>query len=356
MKPCMIIWPAMVPTVEADIPETMRESRNTPAAPMYAAPLTPVVAPHLASQGAPGSGHCCRWTILTLGDGKALPLTWGLINLSEAIPSSILMQMLNPLTDWNAYLRFRQRTGGGTGGAVPKLAMIAGKVRARRVQGCTAHDPGLTPVPPRLLARCSSCRWRSYGCSSHVPALPPLPWPHTPPPTQVARKVLILQVEELGRILREEREEREERGRLQRAERAERGRRRQVRLEAIRAAGGRAPVMEGGQEPETELSVMGTEESIGEPGKEAEEEEEEEEQMEGRQRDTVPSISRDDDEGGDSGRPEGATQSISATAPPSVLVQRRPPSISLRSHSALLSPLLMSSRSASLAASRSPRR
>ena len=39
------------------------------------------------------------------------------------------MQMLNPLTDWGAYLRFRQRTGGGAGGTVPKLSKIAGKVR-----------------------------------------------------------------------------------------------------------------------------------------------------------------------------------------------------------------------------------
>ena len=31
-KPCMIIWPAMVPTVDADTPEAISETRNTPAA------------------------------------------------------------------------------------------------------------------------------------------------------------------------------------------------------------------------------------------------------------------------------------------------------------------------------------
>ena len=31
-KPCMIIWPAMVPTVELDTPEASSEIRNTPAA------------------------------------------------------------------------------------------------------------------------------------------------------------------------------------------------------------------------------------------------------------------------------------------------------------------------------------
>ncbi len=33
-KPCMIIWPAIVPTVELDTPEAMSDSKNTPAAPM----------------------------------------------------------------------------------------------------------------------------------------------------------------------------------------------------------------------------------------------------------------------------------------------------------------------------------
>ena len=32
-KPCMIIWPAMVPTVELEMPEAISEIRNTPAAP-----------------------------------------------------------------------------------------------------------------------------------------------------------------------------------------------------------------------------------------------------------------------------------------------------------------------------------
>jgi hypothetical protein len=32
-KPCMISWPAIVPTVELDIPDAIRESKNTPAAP-----------------------------------------------------------------------------------------------------------------------------------------------------------------------------------------------------------------------------------------------------------------------------------------------------------------------------------
>jgi manganese transport protein len=33
-KPCMIIWPAMVPTTELEMPEAIRETRKTPAAPM----------------------------------------------------------------------------------------------------------------------------------------------------------------------------------------------------------------------------------------------------------------------------------------------------------------------------------
>ncbi len=33
-KPCMIIWPAMVPTVELDTPDAMSDTRNTPAAPI----------------------------------------------------------------------------------------------------------------------------------------------------------------------------------------------------------------------------------------------------------------------------------------------------------------------------------
>ena len=32
-KPCMISWPAMVPTAELEMPEASRETRNTPAAP-----------------------------------------------------------------------------------------------------------------------------------------------------------------------------------------------------------------------------------------------------------------------------------------------------------------------------------
>jgi hypothetical protein len=31
-KPCMIIWPAMVPTAELDIPDAISETRNKPAA------------------------------------------------------------------------------------------------------------------------------------------------------------------------------------------------------------------------------------------------------------------------------------------------------------------------------------
>ena len=34
MKPCMIIWPANVPTAELEIPDAMREIKNTPAAPI----------------------------------------------------------------------------------------------------------------------------------------------------------------------------------------------------------------------------------------------------------------------------------------------------------------------------------
>ena len=33
-KPCMIIWPANVPTVELDTPDASRETKNTPAAAM----------------------------------------------------------------------------------------------------------------------------------------------------------------------------------------------------------------------------------------------------------------------------------------------------------------------------------
>ena len=32
-KPCMIIWPAIVPTVDEEIPDAMSDSRKTPAAP-----------------------------------------------------------------------------------------------------------------------------------------------------------------------------------------------------------------------------------------------------------------------------------------------------------------------------------
>ncbi len=34
MNPCMMIWPAIVPTAELEIPDAIRETRNTPAAPM----------------------------------------------------------------------------------------------------------------------------------------------------------------------------------------------------------------------------------------------------------------------------------------------------------------------------------
>ena len=148
-------------------------------------------------------------------------------------------------------------------------------------------------------------------------------------------------MQELGRILREEREEREERGRILRAEREERGRRRQARLEAIRSAGGRATADEGGQMAGEGLPAPRTEEDLYEEGKEVEEEEKKEEDggVGGERRDAFPSFRHDDDEGGGSGWPDGAAPSISGRNPPSILMQRRPPSISLRSPSALfLSP------------------
>ena len=128
-----------------------------------APPLLVVALLHLASRLAHSSGRCCSRTpprgsstcspssscgseAIPSPSGMAPPLTWVWIcvDLSEAFPSSILMQMLNPLTDWGAYLRFRQRTGRGTGGAVPKLSKIAGKVRLSTAGLGTGYGGGHT--------------------------------------------------------------------------------------------------------------------------------------------------------------------------------------------------------------------
>ena len=129
-----------------------------------APPLLVVALLHLASRLAHSSGRCCSRTpprgsstcspssscgseAIPSPSGMAPPLTWVWIcvDLSEAIiPSSILMQMLNPLTDWGAYLRFRQRTGRGTGGAVTKLSKIAGKVRLSTAGLGTGYGGGHT--------------------------------------------------------------------------------------------------------------------------------------------------------------------------------------------------------------------
>src|ERR1700679_527760 len=37
VKPCMITWPAIVPTTELEMPDAINETRNTPAAPMPSA-------------------------------------------------------------------------------------------------------------------------------------------------------------------------------------------------------------------------------------------------------------------------------------------------------------------------------